>query len=117
MRVGPLARAFASRGYQVLAFDFAGFGDSEPGSGDDRIDTDVVAAQWLRVPVLLVVPGGGHGTSLLEFGDQAPRVLTAVRIGITGIFVDDQDRPERFYTEVLGLQVKTSAPTGRTNAG
>lgn len=76
------------------------------------------AAMWrLRVPVLLVVPGGGHGTSLLEFGDQAPRALTAVRIGITGIFVDDQDRAERFYTEVLGLQVKTSAPTGRTNAG
>src|SRR6186997_1671573 len=49
------------------------------------------AAMWrLRVPVLLVVPGGGHGTSLLEFGDQAPRALTAVRIGITGIFVDDQ---------------------------
>ena len=35
-----------------------------------------------------------------------------MRIGITGIFVDDQDRAERFYTEVLGLQVKTSAPYG-----
>lgn len=170
----PLARAFASRGYQVLAFDFAGFGDSEPGSGDDRIDTDVVAAaqqlrrrgadrivlvgssmggtavlsaatrvrppvagvvslsgpssfggvdataamRRLRVPVLLVVgaddqpfsaeartlygaarvrdkqllvvPGGGHGTSLLEFGDQAPRVLTAVRK-----FIDDRTTGER----------------------
>jgi catechol 2,3-dioxygenase-like lactoylglutathione lyase family enzyme len=29
---------------------------------------------------------------------------------LTGIFVDDQDRAERFYTEVLGFQVKTSAP-------
>ena len=163
----PLARAFASRGYQVLAFDFAGFGDSEPGSGDDRVDTDVVAAalllrrggadrivlvgssmggtavlsaatrvrppvagvvslsgpssfggvdataamRRLRVPVLLVVgaeartlygaarvrdkrllvvPGGGHGTSLLEFGDQAPRVLTAVRK-----FIDDRTTGER----------------------
>ena len=37
------------------------------------------AMRQLRVPVLLVVTGGGHGTSLLEFGDQAPRVLTAVR--------------------------------------
>jgi hypothetical protein len=35
--------------------------------------------------VLLVVPGGGHGTSLLEFGDQAPRVLAAVRG-----FIDDR---------------------------
>jgi predicted enzyme related to lactoylglutathione lyase len=35
-----------------------------------------------------------------------------MRIGLTGIFVDDQDRAERFYTEVLGLQVKTNAAYG-----
>jgi catechol 2,3-dioxygenase-like lactoylglutathione lyase family enzyme len=35
-----------------------------------------------------------------------------MRIGLTGIFVDDQDRAERFYTEVLGFKVKTSAPYG-----
>jgi len=160
----PQARAFASRGYRVLAFDFAGFGDSQSGSGPGaRVDTDVVAASEqlrrrgadqivligssmggtavlsaatrisppvagvvslsgpasfqdvdagaavsrLRVPVLLVagaddhpfvddaramyraapvrdkrllvIPGGGHGTSLLEFGEDAPRVLAAVR--------------------------------------
>jgi pimeloyl-ACP methyl ester carboxylesterase len=160
----PQAREFASGGYQVLAFDFAGFGDSQPGSGGDaRVDTDVVAAAGqlrrrgvtrivligssmggtavlsaatrirppvagvvslsgpasfqgvdaaaavsrLRVPVLLVVgaddrpfvddaralyraapvgdkrllvvPGGGHGTSLLEFGTDAPRVQATVR--------------------------------------
>jgi catechol 2,3-dioxygenase-like lactoylglutathione lyase family enzyme len=34
-----------------------------------------------------------------------------MRIGLTSIFVDDQDHAERFYTEVLGFQVKTSAPT------
>jgi catechol 2,3-dioxygenase-like lactoylglutathione lyase family enzyme len=33
-----------------------------------------------------------------------------MRIGLTSIFVDDQDQAERFYTEVLGFQVKTSAP-------
>jgi catechol 2,3-dioxygenase-like lactoylglutathione lyase family enzyme len=33
-----------------------------------------------------------------------------MRIGLTGIFVDDQDKAERFYTEVLGLQVKTNTP-------
>jgi predicted enzyme related to lactoylglutathione lyase len=32
-----------------------------------------------------------------------------MRIGLTGIFVDDQDRAERFYTEVVGLGVKTNA--------
>ena len=35
-----------------------------------------------------------------------------MRIGLTGIFVDDQDQAEQFYTQVLGFQVKTSAPYG-----
>src|SRR5512132_2064967 len=35
-----------------------------------------------------------------------------MRIGLTSIFVDDQDQAEQFYTEALGFQVKTSAPYG-----
>src|SRR4030095_9063613 len=35
-----------------------------------------------------------------------------MRIGLTSIFVDDQDQAEEFYTQVLGLQVKTGAPYG-----
>jgi catechol 2,3-dioxygenase-like lactoylglutathione lyase family enzyme len=38
--------------------------------------------------------------------------VVTVRIGLTSIYVDDQDQAERFYTEVLGFQVKTSAPYG-----
>jgi pimeloyl-ACP methyl ester carboxylesterase len=160
----PQAQTFAEQGYQVLAFDFAGYGDSQPGAGPATgVDTDVVAAARqlrgrgadrivligssmggtavlsaaarihppvagvvslsgpasfqgvdagaavtrLRVPVLLVaaaddhpfvddaramyraapvgdkrllvVGGGGHGTSLLEFGADAPKVQAAVR--------------------------------------
>ena len=155
----------------MLVFDFAGFGDSQPGP-DGRVDNDVVAAAAqlhrrgvdqvvlvgssmggtavlsaatrirppvagvvslsgassfggvdaegamgrLRVPVLfvvgaddqqfreqarlmhraarvadkrlLVVPGGGHGTGMVEFGDDAPRVLGAVRR-----FITDHTRP------------------------
>ena len=37
-----------------------------------------------------------------------------MRIGLTGIFVDDQDRAERFYTEVFGLEVAAREP--RANA-
>jgi pimeloyl-ACP methyl ester carboxylesterase len=41
----PQARSFARQGYQVLAFDFEGSGDSQPGSGADAgIVSDVVAA-------------------------------------------------------------------------
>ena len=35
-----------------------------------------------------------------------------MRIGLTSIFVDDQVKAERFYTEVLGLHTKTNAPYG-----
>src|SRR5215218_951636 len=38
--------------------------------------------------------------------------MGTMRIGLTSVFVDDQDQAERFYTEVLGLKVKTSAPYG-----
>jgi predicted enzyme related to lactoylglutathione lyase len=31
-----------------------------------------------------------------------------MRIGLTSVYVDDQDQAERFYTQVLGLQVKTN---------
>jgi catechol 2,3-dioxygenase-like lactoylglutathione lyase family enzyme len=37
-----------------------------------------------------------------------------MRIGLTEIFVDDQDKARAFYTEVLGLQVKTDAPYSDT---
>src|SRR4029453_18738350 len=35
-----------------------------------------------------------------------------MRIGLTSIYVDDQDQAEQFYTKVLGFQVKTSAAYG-----
>jgi pimeloyl-ACP methyl ester carboxylesterase len=163
----PQARSLAKQGYQVLAFDFEGYGDSQAGSGADAgLDTDVVAGAeqlrrrgadaivlvgssmggtavlaaaarisppvagvvslsgpatfegldaraavaGLRVPVLLVasaddhpfvddaralyraarvrdkrllvVPGVNHGTSMLEFGDDAPKALAALRVFI-----------------------------------
>ena len=40
-----------------------------------------------------------------------------MRVGLSGVFVDDQDRAERFYTQVLGFQVKTSAPTAIPSVG
>ena len=35
-----------------------------------------------------------------------------MRIGLTGIVVDDQDQAEQFSTKVLGFQVKSSVPCG-----
>src|SRR4029453_4892736 len=43
---------------------------------------------------------------------QRPRKGGTMRIGLTSVYVDDQDQAERFYTKMLGFQVKTSAPYG-----
>ena len=36
-----------------------------------------------------------------------------MRINMTGVFVDDQEKALRFYTEILGFQKKTEIPLGR----
>ncbi|UWQ23142.1 VOC family protein [Jannaschia sp. W003] len=35
-----------------------------------------------------------------------------MRIHVTSVFVDDQDKAERFYCDVLGFVVKTDVPVG-----
>jgi len=35
-----------------------------------------------------------------------------MRINLASVLVDDQDKAERFYTEVLGFQKKTEIPMG-----
>ena len=35
-----------------------------------------------------------------------------MRIEITSIFVDDQDRARKFYTDVLGFQIRHDVPLG-----
>lgn len=37
-----------------------------------------------------------------------------MRICLTSIFIDDQDKAQRFYTEVIGLRVKSSVPYTET---
>jgi catechol 2,3-dioxygenase-like lactoylglutathione lyase family enzyme len=62
---------------------------------------------------------GRRGTAKDSELPQRPRKRprkgwVTMRIGLTSIYVDDQNRAERFYTEVLGFKVKTSAPYGPT---
>lgn len=35
-----------------------------------------------------------------------------IRLHVTSVFVDDQERACRFYTEVLGFEVRTDEPLG-----
>ena len=36
-----------------------------------------------------------------------------MKIHVTSVFVDDQDKAERFYTDVLGFNVKNNIPLGK----
>lgn len=38
--------------------------------------------------------------------------MTGVRINLMSVFVDDQDRAHRFYTETLGFETKHDIPVG-----
>lgn len=35
-----------------------------------------------------------------------------MKIYVTGVYVDDQDKAEKFYTDVLGFKVKNNVPLG-----
>jgi hypothetical protein len=52
-------------------------------SADDTQFADDARAMYRAAPVrdkrLLVVPGGAHGTAMIEFGDQAARVEAALQ--------------------------------------
>ena len=70
----PQARRLAKQGHQVLAFDFG----PPANIGKDMVAAAAAHALYKTVPgrnkKLVVLDGGGHGTSLVEFGDHAPRV-------------------------------------------
>jgi hypothetical protein len=55
---------------------------------------------------------GAHRLNATPPGEGPGGKDGMMRIGLTGIFADDQDRAEQFYAEVLGFQVKTSAAYG-----
>lgn len=48
-----------------------------------------------------------HGLGLWERGE-----MLAVKIKLTSVFVDDQEKALKFYTEVLGFVKKTDIPVG-----
>ena len=74
--------------------------------------------ELLRVVSELVAPASSGGENAGTYdgtgrpGTSGDRERWTMRIGLTSIYVDDQDKAERFYTDVLGLVVKTSAAYG-----
>jgi pimeloyl-ACP methyl ester carboxylesterase len=78
---GPGSAAVSRLRVPVL---FVAAADDHPFVDDARAMHCTAAVADKR---LLVVPGGGHGTSLLEFDEDAPRVL-----GVVGKFIADHTR-------------------------
>jgi catechol 2,3-dioxygenase-like lactoylglutathione lyase family enzyme len=91
----PLSGTAATEGSEPLRFD--GWLELL------RVVSDLVGA---------APSNGGDAEPAEESKPPRPRKEWTMRIGLTGIYVVDQDRAERFYTEVLGFQVKTSAAYG-----
>ena len=44
---------------------------------------------------------------------EVKKERTALKIKVASVFVDDQDKAEKFYTEVLGFEVKENVPVGK----
>lgn len=115
-RTQPLAGTAATEGAEPVGFDgwlellkvISELVAAAPSSGEDVDATEepIQGTQLNNGSPRLNAP---TSTTREERGDT-------MRIGLTGIFVDDQDKAERFYTQVLGLKVKTNAaysPTER----
>lgn len=43
---------------------------------------------------------------------EVKKERTALKIKVASVIVDDQDKAEKFYTEVLGFEVKENIPVG-----
>jgi catechol 2,3-dioxygenase-like lactoylglutathione lyase family enzyme len=108
-RTQPLAGTAATRASEPLRFDgwlellrvVSELVAATPSSGENA-DTAAEPPRGARLDP--AEPGSPKDRGTEEGG--------TMRIGLTSIFVDDQDKAERFYTQVLGFRVKTSAPYG-----
>jgi alpha-beta hydrolase superfamily lysophospholipase len=114
----PQGQAFARQGYRVLAFNFEGYGDSQPGSGPDaRIDTDVVAAaEQLRrrgAPSIVLIGSSMGATAVLSAATRIrPPVAGVVSLSGPGAFgpVDAWTAMARLRVPVLFVAAADDHP-------
>jgi catechol 2,3-dioxygenase-like lactoylglutathione lyase family enzyme len=63
--------------------------------------------------MLLLIPACSVGSANDKTkNSEVKEESTALKIKIASLIVDDQDKAERFYTEVLGFEVKENVPVG-----
>ena len=81
----PYGTELAAAGYRVLAFDFSGYGASQPAVSDDPLDADVVAAaKFLRgegvTTVVFIGSSMGGTASLVAATELAPPVAGVISL-------------------------------------
>ncbi|MFG2041086.1 alpha/beta hydrolase family protein [Dactylosporangium sp. NPDC048998] len=87
----PFGKTLAGKGYRVLAFDFAGEGDSQPHTGTGTVDLDMLtAARWLRtqgVTDLVLMGASKGGTAALAAAQELdPRPKAVVTLSAPATF-------------------------------
>ena len=70
--------------------------------------TTVTCLSTMMLILVCSVSYANDNTKDQEVKKESP----ALKIKITSLIVDDQDKAEKFYTEVLGFEVKENVPAG-----
>src|SRR6185503_14710522 len=64
-------------------------------------------------PLQIPLPRGGSAEGRhAAMARQTKETSAAMRINLTSVYVDDQDKALKFYTDVLGFVKKTEIPLG-----
>ncbi len=113
----PYGKRLAERGYRVLAFDFAGDGDSGPPAGDDRLDDDVTAAAThLRTAgaarVVLMGASKGGAASLAAAATLSPPPAAVISLSAPKLFsgVSAAEAVPRLTAPALFLAAENDQP-------
>ena len=113
----PFGKRLADRGYRVLAFDFAGDGDSGARHPDDRLDDDVAAAAaYLRTTgaakVVLIGASKGGAAVLAAAPAVNPAPAAVVTLSAPKLFsgVSAADAVPRLPAPALFLAAENDHP-------
>jgi catechol 2,3-dioxygenase-like lactoylglutathione lyase family enzyme len=85
--------------------------DGQPGAGGELSDAEQLGVVGHRVS--LDLPATGDSSRVTMFVAERRRTgAEMIRIAVSNVYVEDQDKALHFYTEVLGFVKKQEIPLG-----